>query len=53
VVDGVVAGTARSFGDGPPHRVFAIGDSQYWQGADPVVELHEIVDSRLARIPAC
>ncbi|MCY3849590.1 MAG: sulfatase-like hydrolase/transferase [Acidimicrobiaceae bacterium] len=53
VVDGIVAGTARSFGDGPPHRVFAIGDSQYWQGADPVVELHEIVGSRLARIPAC
>ncbi|MXW76009.1 MAG: sulfatase-like hydrolase/transferase [Acidimicrobiaceae bacterium] len=53
VVDGVVAGTARSFGDGPPHRVFAIGDSQYWRGADPVVELHEIVNSRLAPIPAC
>ncbi len=53
VVDGVVAGTARSFADGPPHRVFAIGDSVYWQSADPVVELHEIVDSRLALIPAC
>ncbi len=53
VVDGIVAGTARSFADGPPHRVFAIGDSVYWQSADPVVELHEIVDSRLALIPAC
>lgn len=53
VVDGIVAGTARSFADGPPHRVFAIGDSVYWWGADPAVELHEIVDSHLALIPAC
>ena len=53
VVDGVVAGTARSFEDGPAHRVFAIGDSQYWQGDNPAVELHEIVDSRLAPIPGC
>ena len=53
VVDGIVAGTARSFGDGPAHRVFAIGDSQYWQGEDPAVELHEIINSRLAPIPRC
>ena len=53
VVDGIVAGTARSFEDGPDHRVFAIGDSQYWQGEDPAVELHEIINSRLAPIPRC
>ena len=53
VVDGIVAGTARSFEDGPAHRVFAIGDSQYWQGEDPAVELHEIINSRLAPIPHC
>ncbi len=53
VLDGIVAGTAQSFEDGPPHRVFAIGDSQYWRGEDPVVELHEIIDSRLAPIPSC
>lgn len=53
VVDGIVAGTARSFADGPPQRVFAIGDSQYWQGEDPIVELHEILNSRLALIPRC
>ena len=53
VVDGIVAGTARSFEDGPAHRVFAIGDSQYWQGEDPAVELHEIINSRLAPIPRC
>ena len=53
VVDGIVAGTARSFEDGPAHRVFAIGDSQYWSGEDPVVELHEIIESRLALIPVC
>ena len=53
VVDGIVAGTARSFEDGPAHRVFAIGDSQYWQGQEPAVELHEIVGSRLAPIPSC
>ncbi|MCQ3808207.1 MAG: sulfatase-like hydrolase/transferase [Acidimicrobiaceae bacterium] len=53
VVDGIVAGTARSFEDGPAHRVFAIGDSQYWSGENPVVELHEIIDSRLAPIPSC
>ena len=54
VVDGVVAGTARSFEDGPAaHRVFAIGDSQYWRGKEPAVELHEIVGSRLAPIPSC
>ena len=53
VVDGIVAGTARSFEDGPAHRVFAIGDSQYWQGEDPAVELHEIINARLASIPPC
>ena len=53
VVDGIVAGTARSFEDGPAHRVFAIGDSQYWQGENPAVELHEIINSRLAPIPHC
>ena len=53
VVDGIVAGTARSFEDGLAHRVFAIGDSQYWQGEDPAVELHEIINSRLAPIPSC
>ncbi len=53
VVDGIVAGTARSFEDGPAHRVFAIGDSQYWQGENPAVELHEIINSRLAPIPRC
>ncbi len=53
VVDGIVAGTARSFEDGPEHRVFAIGDSQYWRGADSTVELHEIVNDRLAPIPSC
>ena len=53
VVDGIVAGTARSFEDGPAHRVFAIGDSQYWQGENPAVELHEIINSRLAPIPSC
>ena len=53
VVDGIVAGTARSFRDGPAHRVFAIGDSQYWQGENPAVELHEIINSRLAPIPHC
>ena len=53
VVDGIVAGTARSFEDGPPHRVFAIGDPQYWRGANSTVELHEIVNDRLAPIPSC
>ena len=53
VVDGIVAGTARSFEDGTAHRVFAIGDSQYWQGENPAVELHEIIGSRLAPIPDC
>ena len=53
VVDGVVAGTARSLADGPPQRVFAIGDPQYWQGDNPIVELHEIVNTRLAPIPPC
>ncbi|MCY4494010.1 MAG: sulfatase-like hydrolase/transferase [Acidimicrobiaceae bacterium] len=53
VVDGIVAGTARSFEDGPAHRVFAIGDSQYWTGEEPVVELREIIESRLALIPNC
>ncbi len=53
VVNGIVAGTARSFEDGPAHRVFAIGDSQYWRGADSTVELHEIVNDRLAPIPSC
>ena len=53
VVDGIVAATARSFEDGPAHRVFAIGDSQYWQGENPAVELHEIINSRLAPIPHC
>ena len=53
VVDGIVAGTARSFEDGPAHRLFAIGDSRYWQGENPAVELHEIINSRLAPIPSC
>ena len=53
VVDGVVAGTARSFADGPPHRVFAIGDPQYWQGNTPTVELHELTNSGLAPIHHC
>lgn len=53
VVDGIVAGTAQSFEDGPAHRVFAIGDAQYWQGNNPTVELHEIVNSRLAPISPC
>ena len=53
VVDGIVAGTARSFEDGTAHRVFAIGDSQFWQGENPAVELHEIVGSRLAPVPDC
>ncbi len=53
VVDGIVAGTARSFEDGPAHRVFAIGDPRYWRGEGPAVEIHEIIDSRLAPIPSC
>ena len=53
VVDGIIAGTAQSFEDGPPHRVFAIGDSQYWRGANSTVELYEIVNDRLAPITSC
>ncbi len=53
VADGIVAGTAPTFADGPDHRVFAIGDSQYWRGNEPAVELHEIVESRLAPMSLC
>ncbi len=52
-VDGVVAGTARSYRDGSIERVYAIGDPQYWKTSEPLVELHEIVEGRLAPIGRC
>ena len=55
-VDGIVAGTARSYMDGSIHRVYAIGDSLFWKKSAlplPVVELHELVNGGLATIPHC
>ena len=53
-VDGIVAGTARSYMDGLIHRVYAIGDMRFWhRNSEPIVELHEIIDGRLAPIPFC
>ena len=52
-VDGVVAATARSYRDGSIERVYAIGDSRFWQTDEPQVELHEIAGGRLAPIRRC
>lgn len=54
VVDGTLTGTSRSFDDGTPHRVYALGDPFLWEGATvDDIELHEIVDGRLVPIPRC
>ena len=42
-IDGVVAGTARSYRDGSVNRVYVIGDPQFWRAGQAVAELHEIV----------
>ena len=52
-IDGVVAGTARSYLEDSVHRVYAIGDPQFWRADQPTVELHEIVGRRLAPIERC
>ena len=52
-IDGVVAGTARSYLEDSVHRVYAIGDPQFWRADQPTVELHEIVGRRLALIGRC
>ena len=52
-IDGVVAGTARSYLEDSVHRVYAIGDPQFWRADQPTVELHEIVGRRLALIERC
>ena len=52
-VDGVVAATARSYREGSLHRVYIIGDPQFWQAREPDVELHEIVRGRLAPVLHC
>ncbi len=52
-VDGLVAATSRSLREGSGHRVYAIGDPSFWQGDEPHVELHQIIDGRLALIPYC
>ena len=52
-IDGVVAGTARSYRDGSVNRVYVIGDPQFWRAGQAVAELHEIVGGRLAPISRC
>ena len=52
-IDGVVAATARSYREGSLHRVYIIGDPQFWQAREPDVELHEIVAGRLAPVLHC
>ena len=52
-INGVVAATARSYREGSLHRVYIIGDPQFWQAREPDVELHEIVGGRLARVLHC
>ena len=52
-IDGVVAATARSYREGSLHRVYIIGDPQFWQAREPDVELHEIVGGRLAPVLHC
>ena len=52
-IDGVVAATARSYREGSLHRVYIVGDPQFWQAREPDVELHEIVGGRLAPVLHC
>ena len=52
-IDGVVAATARSYREGSLHRVYIIGDPQFWQAREPGIELHEIVGGRLAPVLHC
>ena len=52
-IDGVVAATARSYREGSLHRVYIIGDPQFWQAREPDIELHEIVGGRLAPVLHC
>ena len=52
-IDGVVAATGQSYREGSVNRVYVIGDSQFWRGGSPLLELHEIVDGRLAPIARC
>ena len=52
-IDGVVAATARSYREGSLHRVYIVGDPQFWQAREPDVELHEIVGGRLAPVLRC
>ena len=52
-INGVVAGTAPSYREGSLHRVYIIGDPQFWRADQPTVELHEIVGRRLALIGRC
>ena len=52
-IDGVVAATGRSYREGSVNRVYVIGDSQFWRGGSPLLELHEIVDGRLAPLTRC
>jgi hypothetical protein len=49
-----LTGTSVSLADDVRHRVFALGDPQYWDDATIAdIGLHEIVDGRLRPIPAC
>ena len=52
-INGVVAATARSYREGSLHRVYIVGDPQFWQAREPDVELHEIVGGRLAPVLHC